>query len=1106
MSEVSIRDDSAAIAPQTVEIAQSPHTLRLLHLIRSGTLEHAQYATHQLARTSLTVDQTWDMMGRLQACSKSRSWKTRQNAQIAIRGIYHAMNSNNNINSQEVTLADDLTIQEVKDNLHVIASRARLLLARDEDCSSYYHQDGDLQQLDQQRQTMTNNDNTNFVQERMQLQRQILKQRLGLAAIPLTAQEEILQESLVEEAPTAKRQRLAQKQQQDNEDEDPESSLRVLLILESRGSSNTPQTLLASELAYRILDSRWYIRHGAILACMALSPCSESLLARCLCVLLLDRFVDYADPAVVAPVRQAAAQLVAVLVCALSESIQTTTMQVLTNMTNMDAWEIRHAAMIAVKFVMALVCARGSTARETKWTYDMAVLAANHLGDDSDDVKSVAAQVLCEYYPHHTTSPVWDTAVTSVWFELRRVNASCLVDLVSLFTVLVDGGQCVRLLHNENVADIARFLETLLDVGSLRVSAATCIQSLAKQLLYDQDQANAMASYVGLVKKVFASYFIVMEDDEDLFSDCRAKAWKALSESCGHVNQSDLLAAKSLAHDLVSIYFGINFRQINRVRDCFSSLVGAADALASFLKSNERYCDDHVARVVQIAINAFLHSPWSFQCEASCLLLRARSRVLNEPLCDAMAATLHELLTSKRAVCLKLHALELKSLLSVLSCNSVAEVCDEAYLKGVSSIGKEQGDFSLAQSTNAIVAVWSATFASHGLMPSEETRVFPTLLSTRVDAAISGALLFAPLPLKLTHLVRSLMTSVKNECGATDDIPTTANEIRSEQLLDSRQRQTCLYLHELVKKLEGKQQYAGASRKVLDNLCKLVAAGDMPSKALASCIVRSLFSDIDVSKTSLKAYEPVWDRISLLFRYTTSEDEESLVQAVDLLCVVGEGVVVHDHRASDEIFSFATALVTLACGPFNAVVKETCLRAMKILCIIGGSEVRRQCFESLLPSLQDRRDDMKRQSACVVMERLVVEAGVDICPFVRTLLPLVMSMMTDPVRECSKLAYKTFANLVRVAPLVQKEASLVVGEKSSDDMTATVDHLILGKPLPPSRLPTAIEESLAKNNIRLRDYQAQGVSWLTFLQSVNLNGALCDSMGLGNVTHSCFVV
>lgn len=45
-----------------------------------------------------------------------------------------------------------------------------------------------------------------------------------------------------------------------------------------------------------------------------------------------------------------------------------------------------------------------------------------------------------------------------------------------------------------------------------------------------------------------------------------------------------------------------------------------------------------------------------------------------------------------------------------------------------------------------------------------------------------------------------------------------------------------------------------------------------------------------------------------------------------------------------------------------------------------------------------------------------------------------------------------------------------------------------------------------KVNATLRDYQKQGITWISSLGKYNLNCALCDDMGLGKTIQSLCVV
>jgi SNF2 family DNA or RNA helicase len=144
-------------------------------------------------------------------------------------------------------------------------------------------------------------------------------------------------------------------------------------------------------------------------------------------------------------------------------------------------------------------------------------------------------------------------------------------------------------------------------------------------------------------------------------------------------------------------------------------------------------------------------------------------------------------------------------------------------------------------------------------------------------------------------------------------------------------------------------------------------------------------------------------------------------------------------------------------------------------------------------------DDPSRLGSTALLNELVKSSDLSICPFIRTLLPITMSMMVDSVKEVADLSANTFSRLVYLSPLVPENCERIDidlvewNTKSSDDV---IDHLIHGKPLPICTFPDRLQNVIERNGIKLRNYQIDGISWLKFLQDVKLHGALCDDMGL----------
>ena len=171
---------------------------------------------------------------------------------------------------------------------------------------------------------------------------------------------------------------------------------------------------------------------------------------------------------------------------------------------------------------------------------------------------------------------------------------------------------------------------------------------------------------------------------------------------------------------------------------------------------------------------------------------------------------------------------------------------------------------------------------------------------------------------------------------------------------------------------------------------------------------------------------------------------------------------------------------------------------------------------TILPILDNLEDDPARQWGCELLLTVLQELRVLASPYVITLLPVAMRLMTDSMEECSRLAASAFAILVRIAPLAAsyfntndgKPHSTVgcigVRKNQKDSSENVVRHLILGKPLPPSELSDAILSELLKSGTILRPYQMEGITWMNFLRDVRLNGALCDDMGC--VLHVLFYI
>ncbi|KAJ2786455.1 TATA-binding protein-associated factor mot1 [Coemansia interrupta] len=173
---------------------------------------------------------------------------------------------------------------------------------------------------------------------------------------------------------------------------------------------------LASVLLVDLFDAAWETRHGAALALRALLKHQgggggrlrglaagdnqrrnqrflEDAGVRLACVFALDRFGDFVGDHVVAPVRETCAQALAAASqwadAALVRRTQAALLQLAERGEARGAWEVRHAGLAALRYVVAV---RRDLAAVL--APDAAAAALHALGGHDDDVRAVAAATL----------------------------------------------------------------------------------------------------------------------------------------------------------------------------------------------------------------------------------------------------------------------------------------------------------------------------------------------------------------------------------------------------------------------------------------------------------------------------------------------------------------------------------------------------------------------------------------------------------------------------------------------------------------------------------------------------------------------------------------
>lgn len=1163
-------DDNSA-AEQ--ECLQTPHTLRLLKLVEEGTLEHARIAASHLVSLNASPVVLWDLLGRLQAFLRSPQWSTRLHASLAMQGVAQHIPPNDQCEFLEATYSSPLwlTVDQVSQELDTILTEGRVLLSEcdtKQDGSFASHEDR-LKRLDDNREEFQKD----FVEQRVRLQREILAQRLGLGGVveavggtvlaDVITEEDLLMNDNNDDKNKEKLRKQAKRQRRDESEEDG-GSIRALLVMEmqqqqdsteERGATShrNPQTLLATELIYRMFDPSWYVRHGAFLGTLSLLRAwkgvvagfgmfPHDVMARCLCVLSLDRFGDYAGASsvgededggdsVVAPVREMAGQLLSVLWAMAPESVQKDCLKVLVRLSTRDEWEVRHGALLALKYIAVMLSSDVlNTATFTSLDAvmkEISVIAQKRLSDDMDDVQSVAAQILfCILSTtqaggsHH--KKLIQASCPSLWDAIGRLRgiSSCANDFVNLFSAMIRSDvSCVVTsleaslgkAHDVLVAIADKFIG-FLDYESMSVnrSALKAIRILAEPLSANVQHQKKQhirdtleSSYCSLLERLFLTYTVGRyvaaphQDDKESqtryenFCSVRDSAWRALVESISVVLESSSHRNGFLMH-LVLGYVKVEGGMV-----ATSQLVGgrvlsscAADALALLLRKMENACVETPCLLndfLETVLCFLLNSPWKEHCERACILYQALNSV-GLPVLGRSHALLQKLLQTS-VPCLLSEATELANgILSNPKCIESAERALESTLGSV--LADQSAHRSLEPERHWLEALRSEGFD----LPAIEKGSGPSVVSTpsmQVYSLIAGAIVSAGrehLPPRLTPLVRAMMTSLKSERDT------------------ERQIITCSSLALLLKTLSSfdDDSRKRVRSKVIENVCSMLSSNASSSEIqghAAEQIIVLLVSQLPEGNT-LEDYQPVWIRLRLLVEHhPPAMDDDALANSLRLLSVTCKGLKRGCAATRHVIENVMGPLIPIACSYMSAVARGVASNIIVSLCQIDTVLAMDTCLPLILKIMNNKENDSRRLGSLRLLQSIIDGIGISICPFVRCLLPVTMSLMTDSVEDCAKQAAQSFASLVRVSPLVkQTERRQWEQEALDNQCEKVIDHLIHGKPLPPCALPVPILAELDSAGVSLRGYQMEGVTWLRFLQHVQLNGILA-----GTSYACCFV-
>lgn len=520
------------------------------------------------------------------------------------------------------------------------------------------------------------------------------------------------------------------------------------------------------------------------------------------------------------------------------------------------------------------------------------------------------------------------------------------------------------------------------------------------------------------------------------------------------------------------------------------SLAYLGSKLTRFLADYDLSYHGYSNKFMDGMIQALLYSPWMHMTEGGCLLLMSLSEIIerdNFLKQTNFSYSQETLLDMNDTVPTCIIANANVKFLAVKDSPTISVPYDLSLSKFLEQTSpKKTLEYAANTTVIQMIEEWKDMFISiesNDLYNKNiDIRRYPlSKNSMRIGATVAGAIILnncQPLPPKLTPMIRHLMNSLKNE------------------KMRSRQRQTCHYIVSLISRLNhliesperDTSKLLRVRDKIIDNICNLccseqqileivkdknISVVDSPAIQVIQVVM------IRFQNKEMRSVAPFWNRVALLISGDAEKVEQvKLNECLQMLCILSKYIPGKSISFTTAIRDFLPTLTDLACCNPSSLVRKQAVSVSTYFCKGNSIEGLKMLLPPLFESLGDFKNESRRFGGCLLLQSIIENIGVEICPYVRDLLPVSMSMMIDKVEECAHVAAANFASLVRVAPLVSNSSSstshFTTRNIENDDMSSKViDHLIHGKPIPFHPLPQSLQDALKKSDTTLRNYQVR---------------------------------
>lgn len=203
-----------------------------------------------------------------------------------------------------------------------------------------------------------------------------------------------------------------------------------------------PFEKFCDDLLIELFDSSWERRHGAAIGLREILKVHGSSAGkradttsdiqkqqqvgwhvdcaiRILCVLVLDRFSDFSDDSAISPVRENAAQVLAIVYRFLEEDQLLKIINILKTLLKQEKWEVRHSGLLGLKYMFAV---KGEFC--IKYIDSLFPSIIDMLGDFEDEVRMAAADSLLAAIKTNISIPpnILKSMFDALWPALEELD------------------------------------------------------------------------------------------------------------------------------------------------------------------------------------------------------------------------------------------------------------------------------------------------------------------------------------------------------------------------------------------------------------------------------------------------------------------------------------------------------------------------------------------------------------------------------------------------------------------------------------------------------------------------------------------------------------